>query len=108
MSYQTVSRVLNGHPSVRPKTKLAVLDAIEKLDYRPSNAARTLKTGRSRTLGVLVLDVADSDGLTSLYGVEYSARERGYFVGLGALDSVSRGSIQAAAGRLAERRSPGF
>jgi DNA-binding LacI/PurR family transcriptional regulator len=108
VSYQTVSRVLNGHPSVRPETRLAVLDAVEKLDYRPSNAARTLKTGRSRTLGVLVLDIADSDGLTSLYGIEHSARERGYFVGIGALDSIDRGSIQAAVGRLAEQSIAGL
>lgn len=108
VSYQTVSRVLNGHPSVRPETRLAVLDAVEKLDYRPSNAARTLKTGRSRTLGVLVLDVADSDGLTSLYGIEHSARELGYFVGIGALDAVDRASIQAAVGRLAEQSIAGL
>jgi DNA-binding LacI/PurR family transcriptional regulator len=108
VSYQTVSRVLNGHPSVRPETRTAVLDAVEKLDYRPSNAARTLKTGRSRTLGVLVLDVADSDGLTSLYGIEHSARELGYFVGIGALDSIDRASVQAAAGRLAEQSIAGL
>lgn len=108
VSYQTVSRVLNAHPSVRPETRQAVLDAVERLDYRPSNAARTLKTGRSRTLGALVLDIEDSDGLTSLYGIEHGARELGYFVGIGALESVDRGSIQAATGRLAEQAIAGL
>lgn len=108
VSYQTVSRVLNGHPSVRPSTRLAVLGAVEQLGYRPSNAARTLVTGRSRTLGVLVLDIADSEGLTPLYGIEHSARELGYFVGIGAVDAIDRTSVQATVGRLAEQSIAGL
>ena len=40
VSYQTVSRVLNGHPSIRPATKQRVLDAMAELRYRPNQAAR--------------------------------------------------------------------
>ena len=40
VSYQTVSRVLNGHPSIRPETKQRVLDAMAELRYRPNQAAR--------------------------------------------------------------------
>jgi DNA-binding LacI/PurR family transcriptional regulator len=108
VSYQTVSRVLNQHPSVRPSTRLAVLGAIEQLGYRPSNAARTLVTGRSRTLGVLTMDVIDSDGLTPLYGIERSARELGYFVGIGALEAIDRGSVSTAIGRLTEQSVAGL
>jgi len=107
VSYQTVSRVLNGHPNVRPSTKLVVMGAIEELGYRPSNVARTLVTGRSRTLGVLAMDVDDSDGLTPLYGIERSARELGYFVGIGNLDYVDRSSVRAAVDRLAEQSIAG-
>jgi DNA-binding LacI/PurR family transcriptional regulator len=108
VSYQTVSRVLNDHPNVRPTTRQAVLDAVEELGYRPSNAARTLVTGRSRTLGVLTLDVDDSDGLTPLYGIERSARELGYFVGIGNLNSVDRASVRAAVDHLAEQSIAGL
>lgn len=108
VSYQTVSRVLNEHPSVRPTTRQAVLDAMEELGYRPSNAARTLVTGRSRTLGVLALDIDDSDGLTPLYGIERSARELGYFVGIGNLDSVDRASVRSAVDHLAEQSVAGL
>jgi len=108
VSYQTVSRVLNGHPNVRPATRLAVLGAIEQLGYRPNNVARTLVTGRSRTLGVITLDIADSDGLTPLYGIERSARELGYYVGIGNLDSVDRSSVRAAVDRLAEQSVAGL
>jgi transcriptional regulator with XRE-family HTH domain len=51
VSHQTVSRVLNDHPSIRPETKERVLDAIRVLDYRPNVAARALATSRSNTLG---------------------------------------------------------
>lgn len=108
VSYQTVSRVLNDHPNVRPATRLAVMEAIERLGYRPNNVARTLVTGRSRTLGVLALDVADSDGLTPLYGIERSARQLGYFIGIGNLDYVDRASVRAAAQRLAEQSVAGL
>lgn len=41
VSHQTVSRVLNDHPSIRPETKKRVQDAIAVLDYKPNLAART-------------------------------------------------------------------
>ncbi len=46
VSHQTVSRVLNDHPSVRPDTRARVRLAIDRLGYRPNSAARILVTGR--------------------------------------------------------------
>lgn len=45
VSYQTVSRVVNDHPSVSPPTRQTVLDTIERLEYRPNRAARALAGG---------------------------------------------------------------
>lgn len=42
VSHQTVSRVLNDHPSVRPETRDRVLAAISELGYRRNSAARAL------------------------------------------------------------------
>src|SRR6201996_5320973 len=53
VSHQTVSRVLNGHPSVREDTKTRVLLAMGELQFRPSRAARMLSTQRSETIGIL-------------------------------------------------------
>jgi LacI family transcriptional regulator len=53
VSHQTVSRVLNDLPNVRPATKSRVQDAIKKLRYVPSPAARALVTRRSRTIGLV-------------------------------------------------------
>src|SRR6185437_4653074 len=50
VSHQTVSRVLNDHPSVRAQTRDRVLEAMRELDYRPNSAARALVTKRSQTL----------------------------------------------------------
>jgi DNA-binding LacI/PurR family transcriptional regulator len=108
VSYQTVSRVLNNHPNVRESTRARVLGAIEQLGYRPNNAARSLVTGRSQTLGVLALDVADWSGLTALYGIERTARAAGYFVSIGSLDAVDRTSVRQAVARLAEQGMAGL
>jgi LacI family transcriptional regulator len=54
VSIGTVSRVLNGHQSVRPITRRAVLAAIEELGYHPNALARGLLSARTETVGMLV------------------------------------------------------
>jgi DNA-binding LacI/PurR family transcriptional regulator len=95
VSHQTVSRVLNRHPSVSPRTRALVLAAIDELGYRPNSAARTLVTGRSKTLGLITTGGALYGPMSMLYGVEAAAREKGYMltvasVGNGEADSVER------------------
>ena len=53
ISGATVSRVLSGRNdlSIAPETRARVLEAAEKLGYRPNAAARTLMTGRSGLVG---------------------------------------------------------
>ena len=53
VSHQTVSRVLNDHPSVRPETRERVQAAIAELGYRRNPIARALVTRRTHTIGVL-------------------------------------------------------
>ena len=50
VSHVTVSRVLNGHPSVRPETRARVEAAIEKLGYRRNSVARALKSVQGSVL----------------------------------------------------------
>jgi len=56
VSYQTVSRVVNKMPNVSPITVEKVNRAITKLNYQPNRAARSLVTGRSQAIHVLVCD----------------------------------------------------
>ena len=56
----TVSRVLNGHPSVSVETETTVRKAIEELGYRPTVAAQTLRTRRSNVIGFITDEIATS------------------------------------------------
>ncbi len=80
VSHQTVSRVLNDHPSIRPETKRRVEDAIAVLDYKPNLAARALVTSRSRTLGILSATIGEFGPSSSIASIEDAARAAGYSV----------------------------
>jgi LacI family transcriptional regulator len=58
VSIATVSRVLNDVDVVNEDTKKKVQDAIKKLGYRPNIVARSLKTQRTRTVGILIPDIS--------------------------------------------------
>lgn len=60
LSVVTVSRVLNGAGSVREKNRQKVLDAIKELDYRPNAAARSLASGKTGIIGLIVTTLQDS------------------------------------------------
>lgn len=81
VSHQTVSRVLNGHPSVRPATRQRVLDAVVTLDFRPNTAARALAGNRSYSIGVLAtVSPAYFGPSSTMRGIEDAARDSGYSV----------------------------
>lgn len=61
VSVATVSRVVNGHPSVSLATKARVLSVTQEMGYRPNAVARSLVTRRSYILGVFFLDPYNSD-----------------------------------------------
>ncbi|MGI9368721.1 MAG: LacI family DNA-binding transcriptional regulator [Ruegeria sp.] len=56
----TVSRALNGYPDISDATRLRVSRAAERLGYRPLSHAQAIRTGRVRSLG-LVLQIDDED-----------------------------------------------
>lgn len=58
VSIATVSRVLNDVDVVNEETKKKVVDAIKKLGYRPNIVARSLKTQRTKTIGILIPDIS--------------------------------------------------
>ena len=95
VSHQTVSRVLNSHPNVRPATREKVLAAIRELSYRPNAAARTLVTRRTHTLGVISFDTTLYGPASMLYGIEQAARHA-YFVSISSLPALDhRGVLDA-------------
>ncbi|AJQ93160.1 LacI family DNA-binding transcriptional regulator [Gynuella sunshinyii] len=57
VSKATVSRVLSGSTPVREKTRLQVLAAVEKLNYSPSQAARSLASNKTYTVGLVTTNI---------------------------------------------------
>jgi DNA-binding LacI/PurR family transcriptional regulator len=99
VSHQTVSRVVNDHPNVRPQTRDNVLAAISKLAYRPNAAARTLVTRRTHTLGVISCDTDLFGPASMLYGIEQAAAGS-YFVSIASLPAIDHGAALDAVERL--------
>jgi DNA-binding LacI/PurR family transcriptional regulator len=78
VSYQTVSRVINDGPRVSVATRDRVRAVIAELGYQRNDAARTLVTNRSNTIGVIA-DASPRYGpVSTLAAVESAAREAGY------------------------------
>jgi DNA-binding LacI/PurR family transcriptional regulator len=100
VSHQTVSRVVNDHPNVRPRTRETVLAAISQLGYRPNAAARTLVTRRTHTLGVISFDTTLYGPASMLYGIERAAQDT-YFVAIASLPALDRRSVLEAVERFA-------
>jgi DNA-binding LacI/PurR family transcriptional regulator/AcrR family transcriptional regulator len=59
VSATTVSHTLNGRRPVADSTRRRVLDAIERLGYRPNVLARGLRTSRSQTIGLVIPDITN-------------------------------------------------
>ncbi|MFY4774560.1 catabolite control protein A [Metabacillus sp. RGM 3146] len=60
VSMATVSRVVNGNPNVKPTTRKKVLEAIERLGYRPNAVARGLASKKTTTVGVIIPDISST------------------------------------------------
>jgi DNA-binding LacI/PurR family transcriptional regulator len=100
VSHQTVSRVLNGSPNVRPETRERVLAAMRELDYRPNSVARALVTGRSKTLGVVSFDTTLYGPASTLLGIERAAHAADYFIIVASLKALTEASVTEAIERL--------
>jgi len=96
VSHQTVSRVLNGHPSVRPETRDRVMAAIATLGYRRNSAARALVTRRSDTWGVVTPASALYGPTSTLVAFEQAAREAGWYVSVATVRRFTADAVRDA------------
>src|SRR5437660_276267 len=102
VSYQTVSRVINSHPSVRASTRETVLAAIAELGFRPNRAARALAGGPVESVTVLTGNTARYGYSAGLQGIEEAARLAGYAVGVRMIESVAAQELDDAVRRAIE------
>ncbi|MDQ0508671.1 LacI family transcriptional regulator [Peptoniphilus ivorii] len=78
VSISTVSRVINDSKPVSPEARRRVLHAIDVLDYKPNEVARSLVTKKSNLIGVIVSDVGNQYVSQVLRGVEEIGRMYNY------------------------------
>ena len=87
----TVSRVLRGEDGrASAETRDRVFAAAERLGYQPDLSARSLRTRRSLTLGLVIPDIRDAVFASIYTGAERAAREHGYHVLLSPIDAAGR------------------
>ena len=108
VSHQTVSRVLNDHPNVKPSTRDRVLEVIKEMGYRPNVAARALVTRKTRTLGVVSFNTTLYGPASMLYGIEQAAKDLDYFVMVAALSALDRRAVLDAVDRLRDQAVEGL
>ncbi len=96
VSHQTVSRVLNGHQTVRPETRARVEAAIKELRYRPSSAARALATRKTGTIGLISTGNPLYGPASTALAFNEAARESGYQVTTASMGPADRVAILAA------------
>lgn len=80
VSAGTVSNVISGSTPVSEAARKKVLTAIRALDYQPNLIARSLKTNRTNTIGILVPDITIPFFPKVVRGAELAARDRGQFL----------------------------
>ncbi|RKQ28558.1 LacI family DNA-binding transcriptional regulator [Oceanobacillus halophilus] len=86
VSAATVSRVLNNSGYAHEDTRKAVLDAIQKLNYRPNEVARSLYKQKSKLIGLILPDITNPFFPALARGVEDYLREHGYRLIIGNSD----------------------
>jgi len=80
LSTSTVSRALRDSHEISTETKQLVMECAEKLNYRPNPIALSLKEKRSRSIGVVVSEIANTFFSQVINGIESIAYDRGYNV----------------------------
>ncbi|UJP09223.1 LacI family DNA-binding transcriptional regulator [Microbacterium sp. KUDC0406] len=108
VSGQTVSRVVNGRGYVGAATREKVTAAMASLGYRPNSAARALRSGRFRTLGVIVFTLATYGNHRTLDAIAVRAAQAGYSLTLIPVDRTNQSTVRGAFSRLAEHAVDGI
>lgn len=78
VSYATVSRVINNGDHVRPEKRERVLKAMAKLGFSINQQARSLRGGRSNTIGLLVRDLGTGYVGELVRGIDAELDQAGY------------------------------
>jgi LacI family transcriptional regulator len=78
VSVATVSALINNSAFVSPALTVRIRGAMEALDYHPDRVARSLRTGKTHAIGMVVPDVTNPFYPQVIRGVERAAQQAGY------------------------------
>lgn len=101
VSYQTVSRVINGSPQVSIKTRRRVMQEIQTLGFQPNRAAQALAKRRTSTLEVISFGLGYFGPAQMLTSVERAAKALGYKTMFSTSDDMSPDDLYTLGGELA-------
>jgi LacI family transcriptional regulator len=80
VSVVTVSKALRNHPDISEPTRERVLKRVQERNYRPNLMARSLVTGRSSLIGLIVPDLIHPFFADVAKGLSHVLRQQGYFL----------------------------
>ncbi|WP_262246615.1 LacI family DNA-binding transcriptional regulator [Parapedobacter soli] len=80
ITFSTVARALNDHPAISVATKKAVRETADRLGYRPNKVASSLRSGKTKIIGVLVPRLDVSFFSSVVHGIEGVMNENGYTI----------------------------
>jgi LacI family transcriptional regulator len=107
VSTMTVSRVLNENVNVTEDTRQRVMAAVEKLQYRRNEIARSLREQTSRQIGILVPNLYDPFFATCAHSISLVAKEHAYSVVISTSDEDARTEYDEAS-RMIRRNVDGL
>lgn len=107
VSMQTVSRVARGFDNVSPDTRDRVQRAMDALGYRPNRAARALRSGRFRTIGVIMFTLASFGNMRTLEAIADAAGAADFTITLLPMASRTEEGVRSAFSRLHEQAVDG-
>lgn len=103
VSYQTVSRVINGSPNVKGSTREHVLATIARLGYRPNRMARALAGGPVLAVTVLTSNTTLYGQRSVIQGIEEAARAADFAMGVRVFETDEPAAVRDAVDRSIER-----
>ena len=107
VSSQTVSRVSNERRNVDEATRERVLEAMRRLGYKPNRAARALRTGRFRSIGVITFTLSTYGNMRTLDAITAAAAEEDLTVTVIRIPDPTTGTVSGAYRRLSEQAVDG-
>lgn len=80
LSTSTISRAFRDNSDISAKTKTLILTKAKELNYQPNHYASNLREQKSKTIAVIVPELANNYFSLAIHGIERVARENGYHI----------------------------